>query len=332
MNTAQWIKTLIGQKERTAIPIMTHPGIELIGKRIVDAVTDGETHFRAVEALARHFPRTAASTTIMDLTVEAEAFGANLHMSPDDIPSIEGRLISDYTGIKALQIPTLDEKRIPQYLKADELAAKQLDIPVFAGCIGPFSLAGRLYDMTEIMMAIYIEPDAMQLLLEKCTEFLLNYCRAIKRTGVAGVIMAEPAAGLLSDEDCRTFSSIHIRRIVEAVQDESFAVILHNCGNTGHCTQAMLAVGASGYHFGNKADMVEALQSCPADVLVMGNIDPVGVFKQGTPEQVYAETSSLLERTAVFPNFVLSTGCDVPPRIPVENIEAFYQALAQFNR
>ena len=174
MNTAQWIKTLIGQKERTAIPIMTHPGIELIGKRIVDAVTDGETHFRAVEALARHFPRTAASTTIMDLTVEAEAFGANLHMSPDDIPSIEGRLISDYAGIKALQLPTLDEKRIPQYLKADELAAKQLDIPVFAGCIGPFSLAGRLYDMTEIMMAIYIEPDAMQLLLEKCTEFLLN--------------------------------------------------------------------------------------------------------------------------------------------------------------
>ena len=52
MNTAQWIKTLIGQKERTAIPIMTHPGIELIGKRIVDAVTDGETHFKAVEALA----------------------------------------------------------------------------------------------------------------------------------------------------------------------------------------------------------------------------------------------------------------------------------------
>ena len=61
---------------------MTHPGIELIGKRIVDAVTDGETHFKAVEALARHFPRTAASTTIMDLTVEAEAFGANLHIAP----------------------------------------------------------------------------------------------------------------------------------------------------------------------------------------------------------------------------------------------------------
>ena len=332
MNTVQWIGKLIAQRERTAIPIMTHPGIELIGKRIVDAVTDGETHFRAVEALAWRFPQAAASTTIMDLTVEAEAFGASLHMSPDDIPSVEGRLVSDYAGIEALRVPSLDEKRIPQYLKADRLAVKQLGIPVFAGCIGPFSLAGRLYDMTEIMMAIYIEPDVVQLLLEKCTEFLLRYCQAIKQTGVAGVIMAEPAAGLLSDDDCQTFSSVHIRRIVEAVQDESFAVILHNCGNTGHCTRAMLAVGAHGYHFGNKADMVEALQSCPADVLVMGNIDPVGVFKQETPEQVYAETSSLLERTAAFPNFILSTGCDVPPRIPIENIEAFYQALFQFNR
>lgn len=332
MNTVQWIGKLIAQRERTAIPIMTHPGIELIGKRIVDAVTDGETHFRAVEALARRFPQAAASTTIMDLTVEAEAFGASLHMSLDDIPSVEGRLVSDYAGIEALRVPSLDEKRIPQYLKADRLAVKQLGIPVFAGCIGPFSLAGRLYDMTEIMMAIYIEPDVVQLLLEKCTEFLLRYCQAIKQTGVAGVIMAEPAAGLLSDDDCQTFSSVHIRRIVEAVQDESFAVILHNCGNTGHCTRAMLAVGAHGYHFGNKADMVEALQSCPADVLVMGNIDPVGVFKQETPEQVYAETSSLLERTAAFPNFILSTGCDVPPRIPIENIEAFYQALFQFNR
>ena len=327
MNTAQWIKTLIGQKGRTAIPIMTHPGIELIDKRIVDAVTDGETHFRAVEALARHFPQAVASTTIMDLTVEAEAFGAGLHMSPDDIPSVEGRLISDCAGIKALQIPELDEKRIPQYLKADELAAKQLDIPVFAGCIGPFSLAGRLYDMTEIMMAIYIEPEAMQLLLEKCTEFLLRYCRAIKRTGVAGVIMAEPAAGLLSNEDCMTYSSVYVRQIIEKVQDEHFAVILHNCGNSGQCTEATVATGAKGYHFGNRIDMVEALKGCPSHMLVMGNIDPVGVLKMSSASQVAAQVAELLQRTAGYPNFVLSTGCDVPPGVPMENITAFYAAL-----
>jgi len=330
MNTYQWIRNLLGQAKRVAIPIMTHPGIELIGKQITDAVMDGEIHFRAIEALTRRFPM-AASTTIMDLTVEAEAFGAGLHLEENNIPSIAGRLVTDYAGVRELSVPTLDAKRIPQYLKADELAARHLDIPVFAGCIGPFSLAGRLYGMTEIMISIYIEPETVALLLEKCTEFLLRYCQAIKQTGVAGVLMAEPAAGLLSNDDCRAFSSVHVRRIVEAVQDESFTVILHNCGNTGHCTPAMLATGAGGYHFGNRADMVEALRMCPDEVPVMGNIDPVAVLKQAVPEQVYAETFALLERTADFPNFILSTGCDVSPHTPIENIEAFYRALEQYN-
>ncbi len=330
MNTYQWIRNLLGQAKRVAIPIMTHPGIELIGKQITDAVMDGGIHFRAIEALARRFPM-AASTTIMDLTVEAEAFGAGLHLEENNIPSIAGRLVTDYAGVRELSVPTLDAKRIPQYLKADELAARHLDIPVFAGCIGPFSLAGRLYGMTEIMISIYIEPETVALLLEKCTEFLLRYCQAIKQTGVAGVLMAEPAAGLLSNDDCRAFSSVHVRRIVEAVQDESFTVILHNCGNTGHCTPAMLATGAGGYHFGNRADMVEALRMCPDEVPVMGNIDPVAVLKQAVPEQVYAETFALLERTADFPNFILSTGCDVSPHTPIENIEAFYRALEQYN-
>ena len=330
MNTYQWIRNMLGQAKRVAIPIMTHPGIELIGKQITDAVMDGGIHFRAIEALARRFPM-AASTTIMDLTVEAEAFGAGLHLEENNIPSIAGRLVTDYAGVRELSVPTLDAKRIPQYLKADELAARHLDIPVFAGCIGPFSLAGRLYGMTEIMISIYIEPETVALLLEKCTEFLLRYCQAIKQTGVAGVLMAEPAAGLLSNDDCRAFSSVHVRRIVEAVQDESFTVILHNCGNTGHCTPAMLATGAGGYHFGNRADMVEALRMCPDEVPVMGNIDPVAVLKQAVPEQVYAETFALLERTADFPNFILSTGCDVSPHTPIENIEAFYRALEQYN-
>lgn len=330
MNTYQWIRSLLAQEKRVAIPIMTHPGIELIGRRVADAVTDGEIHFRAIEALARRFPM-AASTTIMDLTVEAEAFGAALHLEADDIPSIAGRLVTDCAGVRELPLPTLDAKRIPQYLKADELAVRHLDVPVFAGCIGPFSLAGRLYGMTEIMMSIYIEPETVMLLLEKCTEFLLQYCHAIRQTGVAGILMAEPAAGLLSNDDCRAFSSVYVRRIVEAVQDESFTIVLHNCGNTGHCTQAMLATGAGGYHFGNRADMVELLRMCPADVPVMGNVDPVAVLKQAAPEQVYAETCSLLERTSDFPNFILSTGCDVSPHTPMENIEAFYRALRQYN-
>ncbi len=122
-----------------------------------------------------------------------------------------------------------------------------------------------------------------------------------------------------------------MHKIVDAVQDDGFSVVLHNCGNTGHCTDAMLRSGASALHFGNRADMVEALKACPPDLPVMGNIDPVGVMQQATPEQVYSAVSELLERTAGYVNFILSSGCDVPPNTPLKNIEAFYQALADYN-
>ena len=183
MELSLYIKDKLVSGKRIAIPIMTHPGIELLGKQVSDAVTNGEIHYHAIRALNECFPQSAACTTIMDLTVEAEAFGARLSMSPNEVPSVCGRLLTGYADVEALQIPSVESGRMPQYLLADRLAAEGIDKPVLAGCIGPYSLAGRLYDMTEIMMAIYTEPDTVLLLLEKCTEFILRYCLAIKETG-----------------------------------------------------------------------------------------------------------------------------------------------------
>lgn len=331
LNMKQWVEGVIASADRAALPIMTHSGIELIGHSVRDAVTNGEVHARAVLALAAHYP-SLASTVIMDLTVEAEAFGAEIHFPENDVPSVVGRLVAGRAQIEALAVPSLDAGRIPEYLKANGLIARDSDRPVLSGCIGPYSLAGRLYDMSEIMMGIYIEPDTIRLLLEKCTQFITAYCKALKETGANGVVIAEPAAGLLSDDACREFSSVYVRRIVEQVQDERFAVILHNCGNTGQCTGAMVATGSMGYHFGNGMDMAAALRDCPSDALVMGNVDPVSVFKMGTPEAVYEASTALLVLAEGYPNFVLSSGCDTPPGVPEANIEAFYQAVADFNR
>ena len=198
--------------------------------------------------------------------------------------------------------------------------------------IGPYSLAGRLYDMSEIMMLIYINPDAANTLLRKCSDFITRYCMALKATGVNGVVMAEPAAGLLSNEDCLQYSSLFVKEIIEKVQDDHFAVVLHNCGNTGNCTQAMVYTGAAVYHFGNKIKMEEALKEVPTDALAMGNLDPVSLFKMAGPETMKEATLQLLEATRAYPNFVLSSGCDIPPHTSSINIDAFYTALEEFNK
>ena len=331
-NMKQWIADVINNPKRVAIPIMTHPGIEMIGKTVEDAVTDGKIHAEAIRALNVRYP-SAASTVIMDLTVEAEAFGCTINFSKNEVPTVRHRLVSNFEEVHQLPVPSLSAGRVPQFLLANQYTVAAIsDKPVLGGCIGPFSLAARLFDMTEIMMAIYIEPDTVNLLLEKCTQFLVDYCRALKTTGINGMIIAEPAAGLLSNNDCQQYSSYYVKQIVEVLQDDCFAVFLHNCGNKGQCTQAMLYTGANGYHFGNAMNMVDALDTCPPDVLVMGNLDPVGVLNLSTPEQVKQSVETLLEQTIGYRNFVLSSGCDVPPHTSLENVEAFYEALAAFNK
>lgn len=332
MTLQNWIKETTEQAQRRAIPIMTHPGIELCGKSVKDAVTSGNVHADAISQLNELYPA-AASTVIMDLTVEAEAFGAKVVFPEDEVPSVTEPLVSDKESIDNLQIPSLENGRIGEYLKANRITAQNItDKPVFAGCIGPFSLAGRLFGLSEMMIEMYVAPENITTLLEKCTKFLIDYCKAIKQTGVNGVVMAEPAAGLVSNDDCLQYSTHYVRQVVETVQDENFIVILHNCGNTGHCTDAMVQSGAAGLHFGNKINMADALSNCPTNLLVMGNLDPVGLFKQASAQEVYDATKKLLDETKAWKNFVLSTGCDVPPAIPNENIKAFYQALADYNQ
>ncbi|MCM1051930.1 MAG: uroporphyrinogen decarboxylase family protein [Paenibacillus sp.] len=331
IDMTRWMQEIIDRKDVVAIPVMTHPGIEITGDTVLKAVSDGVAHCNAIVALANKYP-TAAATVIMDLTVEAEAFGAEISFTENEVPAVIGHMLNSADDIYNLKVPSLKAGRVPEYIKANLLAARAItDRPVIGGCIGPFSLAGRLYDMSEIMVLIYQDPQAAHALLEKCTEFILRYCLAQKEAGVNGVMMAEPAAGLMSNDDCRRFSSDYVKRIVDRVQDDNFAVLLHNCGNTGHCTEAMVATGAAAYHFGNKCDMEQVIRDVPPTALAMGNLDPVSVFKDCTPTQMREATTKLLKKMSAYPNFVLSSGCDTPPHTPMENIDSFFEALHDYN-
>jgi uroporphyrinogen decarboxylase len=94
--------------------------------------------------------------------------------------------------------------------------------------------------------------------------------------------------------------------------------------------KSLLSFGAAAYHFGNAVDMVEMLEKIPSDIVVMGNVDPAGVLRMGTPESVRETTLDIMERCSEHHNFVISSGCDIPPLTPWENIDAFFDAVEEF--
>jgi uroporphyrinogen decarboxylase len=73
-------------------------------------------------------------------------------------------------------------------------------------------------------------------------------------------------------------------------------------------------------------DLPAALERVAEQVILSGNLDPAEVFLNGTPESIRAHRRALLDATVAYPNFFVSSGCDLPPGVPVENLTAFYEA------
>ena len=328
----KWIEGLKSEQNKKPLPLLSFPSVSLLDVNVSELIADSSLQARGMQSVAEAVDA-AASVSFMDLSVEAEAFGATVRFSEDEVPTVTGRLVTDEDEAEALEVPAVGSKRTGIYIEAVKKAVEKItDRPVFAGIIGPFSLAARLLDVTEIMMDCYDDPDMVHVVLEKSTEFLIEYAKAYKSAGAAGIVMAEPVSGLLSPALEEEFSSPYVKKIVDAVQDDSFSVIYHNCGdNVPKMLDSILSTGAAAYHFGNSVDMEEdIIKKVPADVLVMGNVDPAGVLRMGTPEKVREVTLSLLEKCSKYPNFLLSSGCDIPPLTPWENIKAFFAAFDEY--
>lgn len=331
MNMQAWLKEQMAADRRRAMPILSFPSIQLMGITVKDLIADSDVQARGMYEIARRCP-TAAAVSMMDLSVEAECFGAQIRVSDDEVPTVVGSVVETPEDAEALQVPAFGTGRTGLYVEAISKALKLItDRPIFAGIIGPFSLAGRLMDMTQVMINCYEEPEMVHTTLEKATAFLLSYVKAYKAIGAHGVVIAEPAAGLLSPDFCGEFSSPYIRKIVNAVQDEEFIVIYHNCGDAvSRMVPQILETGAAAYHFGNAVSMEDMLRQMPGDVLTMGNVDPVSAIRNGTPEKVRQDTLSIMDACCKYPNFLISSGCDIPPAAPWENIDAFFAAVEEF--
>lgn len=328
----KWVDDIIAADRKKGFLVLSFPAIQKMGITVKELIASSDLQAQAMKIVADSTPEAAAAVSMMDLSLEAEAFGSTVHFSDDEVPTVTGSIVNTEEDAEALQVPEIGAGRTQIYIDAIEKAVNLIeDRPVFAGVIGPFSLAGRLMDVSEAMIYCYDEPDMVHTVLEKVSDFLIKYINAYKAVGANGVLMAEPLAGLLSPALEDEFSCEYVKKIVAATQTEDFLVGYHNCGN---CTiQQIDSIAANGcrmLHFGNAIDMSEMMKHIPENIIAMGNVDPAGQFRNGTPESVKAVTKDLLEKCGSYKNFVVSSGCDIPPLSSWDNIQAFFDGINEY--
>lgn len=197
-NMRKWAANVIAAPAKQPLPILSFPSVQLLDVSVRELVGSSELQAKGMKAVADRVGA-AAAVSMMDLSVEAEAFGSQIIFSDDEVPTVVGAIVSDEEGADALRVPQVGDCRTGIYVDAVAKAVELItDRPVFAGVIGPFSLAGRLMGVTDAMFFCYDEPDMVHTILDKVSQFTISYCNAYKAVGANGVMMAEPLGGLLS--------------------------------------------------------------------------------------------------------------------------------------
>ena len=253
------VKEIYSNKSKT-MPILSFPSTQLLGITVKELLVSPEMQVKGMKAIVDRC-NIAASLNMMDLSVEAEAFGAEIVYYDDDVPTVRKGIIDDIFDAESIVVPSVKDGRAPICIDGVKRAKEEItDVPVFCGVIGPYSLAGRIFDMTELMMECYDSPDEVKILLSKATEFLIAYIKEFKKVGADGVVMAEPAAGLLSPSLNAEFSVPFVKEIFDAVGDDDFVICYHNCGDAvKDMTKDIATLGADIYHFGNAISIKDVI-------------------------------------------------------------------------
>ena len=302
------------------IPLLGSPGARLTGTSLKQNAFNPVLHAESVQAITERFEPDAVFL-MMDLSLEAGALGLSVRYPLYQPPTVEDHPVREVKDLDAIRgINLLDDVRIQGYVKTLELVGKTRTLPKGAYVSGPLTLAGLLMGTSELAMATITERDLVHGLVEFCQGICLTYAKALEDAGADIIAVLEPTATLLSPESFRTFCGDYVKNIFRELSPVS---VLHVCGAASHLIKEMAATGADSLSLDASVDLCQAAKEVSPDIVIMGNIDPVRVIAQESPEGVCAATRKLLNDMEPYKNFILSSGCDIPYETPFENIDAF---------
>jgi uroporphyrinogen-III decarboxylase len=97
-------------------------------------------------------------------------------------------------------------------------------------------------------------------------------------------------------------------------------VRLHICGNTRFILEGMGKLGCDIVDLDYLAPLDEARRVMGPDQVLLGNIDPVRVLRDGTPESVRSAIAACHRQAGS--RYIVGAGCEVPRGTPRDNLLA----------
>lgn len=264
-------------------------------------------------------------SAISDPAREAADCGAAVEFFEDQPPAILERqaLLADKRALAGLKIPDpLGGGRMHDRVQAVALFKERAGgTKIIEGWIeGPCAEGADLRGINNLMLDFYDDPDFVHGLFDFAVEMELRFARAQADAGCDLIGIGDAAASLVGPRIYEEHVWPFEKKLVDGLHAMGIPVRLHICGKTGPLLEGMGRLGCEIVDLDYLSSLAEAREKMGPDQVLLGNIDPVRVLRDQSPEAVSRAIRECHAEAG--PRYIVSAGCEVPRGTPEENVRA----------
>lgn len=310
------------------MPITMQFACRLIGKKYKDYVTDYRVLVYSQICVVEQFDFDHVSC-ISDPTREASDLGGAVIMEEDSVPGMDyaNALLADTSSLLKLQIPDpfADGSRMFDRIQAAELFKKEIGSEkIIEGWVeGPCAEAADLRGINALMLDFYEDPAFVRDLFAFTTELGWQFAKAQIDAGVDVVGVGDAVCSLIGPRLYREFVWPCEKALIDKIHQQGAAVRLHICGNIVDLLEDIARLGCEFVDVDSPVSMADARQKLGSSQVIAGNINPVAVLRDATPEAVYREVEQCHRQAGA--NFIVAAGCEIVSDTADENVRALVQ-------
>ena len=295
-----------------------------IGARYRDYCTDYrvlvEGQMRTAEAFGFDYVN-----TMSDPAREAADCGAVVeYFDHQPVAIVEDQaLLADKTRLASLKIPNpLGGGRMSNSLKGLGLFKERVgkDKIIEGWVEGPIAEGADLRGINTLMTDFFDDPAFVRDLFAFVIEMELRFAHEQLKAGADVIGVGDAAASLVGPAIYDDLVWPYEKKLVDGIHALGGKVRLHICGNTRRILEGMGKLGCDIVDLDSLAPIAEARQKMGPHTILLGNLNPVTVLRNGDPAGVTAAIAEC-HRQAGAP-FIVGAGCEVPRDTPAENLRA----------
>lgn len=336
MTHRERVLNLLDRQEIDRIPCFSG-----MGNVLMDALSRLGLKFDEAQKDSQQMATLAASTYKLtefecavvpfDVTFEAEALGCEINFhetSSEEIlyPTVKQPILEIGQPIEPPD-DLLERGRIPLILEAIRLIQKDVgkEIAIGSYVLGPYTLAGALTDLDQLLKLSYKDPTKVKIILESLVDVIATVAQAFTKAGADYITVREMGAttDLISPRLFKTVVLPYLKALLDQITTPK---ILHICGKTAPILEMMVETGADALSVGQKNDIVQSREKLRGNTLLFGNIDGFGILTKGSPDEIKKTVREAINSgvDAIWP------ACDIWPTAPLGNIKTLVEATKEY--